>query len=101
MASMDLTSEPGGNGTTPAEQNATPKSTDPRVKELEQEVARLRRELGELQEKYEIEHQLLNARSIADLPKSEEEFLRLAREGPAFKELLDELEKEFGPDAKS
>jgi hypothetical protein len=30
------------------------------------------------------------------LPKTEEEFLRLAREGPEFKQLLNELFQEFG-----
>jgi hypothetical protein len=100
MANIDLTPEPGGNGTNPADENRAAKPADPRVKELEQEVARLRGQLGELQRKYEIEHELLNARIVAELPKNEEEFLKLAREGPLFKDLIAELVKEFGLEEK-
>jgi hypothetical protein len=104
MANMDLTPNgpngPNGNGPQPTESDGTPKPAEVRVKELEQEIARLRVEFAELQRKYDIEHALLNARSEAQFPKSEEEFLRLVREGQTFGELLDELEKEFGLNRK-
>ena len=96
MANMDLTPKPGGNGPNCAKESPTPKTADPRVNELEREVARLRGELHELQRKYEIEHELLETRIRRDLPETEEEFLRLAREGPEFKQLLRDLFQAFG-----
>ena len=62
-----------------------------RIAELEAENERLRADLANLTEVQSIDRQMLIAHMMDDLPKSEEEFLKLAREGPSFRELLDEL----------
>jgi len=62
-----------------------------RVAELEAENTRLRTELAESRRLQELDRECLIAHMIDDLPPTEEEFLRQAREGPSFGELLVEL----------
>ena len=67
-----------------------------RIEQLVTENERLRSELAETQKKHKIDRMLLDARTMNDMPQTEEEFLRLVKEGQPFGELLDELEREFG-----
>ena len=69
----------------------TPSASELRIAELESENNRLRGDLVELQKAFDIERAVVISHMIADLPKTEEEFLRLAREGQSFRELLDEV----------
>ena len=72
-----------------------------RIADLEAENERLRADLARLTEVQSIDRQMLIAHMMDDLPKSEEEFLKLAREGPSFRELLDELGFTAGRNSKS
>lgn len=72
-----------------------------RIEQLVTENERLRCELEKLHEVYERDIALLNAYTLERLPKTEEEFLRLATEGPTFKELLNELIPEVVQEVKS
>ena len=62
-----------------------------RIAELEAENERLRADLAKLTEVQSIDRQMLIAHMMDDLPKTEEEYLKLVREGPTFRELLEEL----------
>lgn len=62
-----------------------------RIAELEAENERLRADLANLTEVHSIDRQMLIAHMMDDLPKTEEEYVRLVREGPTFRELLEEL----------
>ncbi len=101
MANIDLTPEPGGNGTNPADENRAAKPADPRVKELEQEVARLRSELGELQKKYERDLKVLHSYMVEGLPRDEKELREFIENPRPFRELMKELEQELGLEPRS
>jgi hypothetical protein len=66
-------------------------SAQKRIAELEAKNDRLRSELAKVKEEHAIDRECLISHMIDDLPSSEEEFLRQARDGPTFRELLDEL----------
>ena len=78
----------------------TPIAAQELIAELEAENQRLRRELESLQELYNGDRALLDSYMNERLPKTEEEFLRLASEGPTFRELLDEHFPELKRKAK-
>lgn len=67
-----------------------PVAAQARIAELVAENERLRLELEKLREAYGRDLALLNSHTREMLPKTEEELLRLAKEGPTFRELLDE-----------
>lgn len=73
-------------------------AAEQRIAELEAEVIRLRGELAASRQQHAVDRALLVAHIVDDMPKTEEEFLRLVREGRSLRELLDELEHEFGLD---
>lgn len=61
-----------------------------RIAELERLNDELRRELEKLQAAHLRDTALLDAYALRDLPRSEEEFLRLVQEGPSLKAFLKE-----------
>lgn len=62
-----------------------------RIRELEAENERLRATLAEMAKQRSVDLALLHSYTIDQLPKTEEELLRIAREGTSFKEMLNEL----------
>lgn len=94
-------SNPGESDRNGARDLLTLSAAEQRIAELEAENERLNSRLRELQTLYDRDRALLDSYTLDRFPRTEEEFLRLASEGPTFRELLDELMPESRQEPRS
>jgi hypothetical protein len=77
-----------------AETNGNP--TPDRLAELELENAQLRAELNSVRTWYELEHRMLDAFSLREIPLTDEEIKRVMDGGKSISDILAEFESENG-----
>lgn len=85
--------------TNTTELNGKHDAASTRIAELEAENARLRDEMTELRRVQQLDRECWIAHLMDDFPKSEAEFLRVMREGPTLKEVLNKLDLEESEEA--
>jgi hypothetical protein len=68
-----------------------------RIRDLEEENRKLRTDLRQTHEAWRVDRQELQSFYEIGFPATEEEFLARIKAGPSLREVLDELNREYGP----
>lgn len=100
MSNFDEPELPTGDEDNPGDE-AAPAPAEQRLRDAERENARLQAQLADLRAKYEQEREIWESFALAEMPRDEAEFLRLAATGLTLSDLIDELELQYGSGPQS